>query len=197
MADNPNATVDVTIYSPDGGSGATVNSDSELRVSDDILRTGDLWQRETNNGKGFSVITPDITISSSAESDLFIVRNPNASGKLIRFNEFMMTARKGTGQVVGDFRVYRNPTITANGTSVAIQKIKPSQSASSVCSAYHSPTISARGTLINKFSIDVNHTEHRLISLGRYLEANNNQLITFEPQTGGTIISFFANWIEQ
>jgi hypothetical protein len=155
-----------------------------------------LWQVETFNGKGFSTITADITVATATEIDIFVLKNPVSSGKLVRFQNFIMCTNKGTALVRANFRVYRAPTITSDGTALTINKIRTSQSASSVCSAFQLPTISARGTLVNKFSLSSDEFIRRFQDLGRYLEQNSNLLITFEAENAGTTLSFMAEWLE-
>jgi len=158
---------------------------------------GDLWQADTYNGKGFSVITGDITIANTDENNFFLLKNPNASGKLVRIWESIISMTKGTGSAFSNFRIYKNPTITANGTALTINKIRSSQSASSVCSAYYNPTISARGTLIDKFVIATDHFGELIDNLGRYLEANENMLVTIEPQNSGITVTYGVRFVEE
>jgi len=200
---DPLTTQDVTLYDEnanpvdvvlDSGNKRRVCVDAQ--VSANLLGGKDLWQTETENGKGFSVLTGGITIASTDEVPICLIKNPVASGKIAEIYQFRVAISKGTAVVRGTIRIYRNPTITANGTALTINKLKISQSASSVMSAYKSPTISANGTQINNLSVT---TENNILiseDLGRFIEANENMLVTFEPSTSGTNVSFFTNWIE-
>jgi hypothetical protein len=185
----------------DGLNNVTVTNnklDVNATLTAQTIGTNDLWQFNTFNGKGFVSITPDIIFSTTDEIDFILIKNPSGSGRLIRFYDFLFNTSKGTSSVRGDFRFYRNPTITTNGTSITINKIRLSQSTSSICYIYYIPTISARGTLIGKVDNQTfSEGSRRIFNLGRYLEQNENLLITFEPATSGITASLTVQWVEE
>jgi hypothetical protein len=195
MADIPNSTQNVTIYD-EAGYRAEVNVDNELMVHDiHTITDGDRWQATVKAGRGFSTVNEFVTISGQAETDFLLVTNPNGSGKIAYFEEWIYTYNKGAG--ISIVRVYINPTITSNGTAQAINKLKPSGTTSTVVSAYRAPTISARGTLrriIGQSAVGsfVYHTD--LTSL---LEPNNSMLFTVQPAANNTDHSMYLSWEEQ
>lgn len=186
----------------DGLEGFTDGIETKLQTIIDLLTTpsaaqvSNLWQTETFNGKGFTTLTQEITISNTLENDFFLLKNPVSSGKIVRFQNLLMYLEKGTSVVFGTFRIYRQPTITADGTALTINKIRPSQTASSVCSAFKLPTISSRGTLVTSLRSNTEQFNQRFQDLGRYLEENNNLLVTFQPETSGTTATVLFEWLE-
>lgn len=103
-------------------------------------------------GQGFHVTTNHVAVAGTAENPFFYLTNPNASGKTVRITDINVGTSKGGTSVSTKFRVYRDPTVTANGTALTIVKAKKSQAAASVCSAFLSPTTTANGTIFASFA---------------------------------------------
>ncbi|MBI2034263.1 MAG: hypothetical protein HYT11_00850, partial [Candidatus Levybacteria bacterium] len=82
--------------------------------------------------------------TGTGEVDIFLVENPSGSGKNIRVEQVLISS-KDTGRRT--FRLYRNAVVSASGTSLVINGMKTSQGAS-VASAFKSPTITSKGSLI-------------------------------------------------
>ena len=158
------------------------------------IENSTLWQEATLNGKGFTAITGFISLANTSETDFFLLKNP-AAGKLIRFKELQLTIGASATQK-SIFRVYRTPTITANGTLLTTNKILSNHPNTSITEVYQSPTISARGTLINIFELDFN-TYVREQDLARYLVAGSNLLITCQSGTNGIEHNLTLSWMEQ
>lgn len=222
MADITNSTLDISIYEPGGGNGAGVNSSNELSVTDSTTHTtltgikdqtdkltftgSDLRvttadsqsYQETNYlaGKGFVCTTNTVTISGTAEVALFYFTNPNASGKLCRITDLFLGLEKGASTVASEFRFYRDPTITANGTAITIRKALKSQSTSSVCSAYFSPTASANGSLMRCFAQSLGQTLYYADEMEIMIEANEKILITATPSVTGVNHAVTMTWLE-
>lgn len=166
----------------------------DLKTKLDTLISGDLWQRETLAGKGFTSITGFTTISNALENNFMLLRNPANSGKLVRLKDFLFTIGATNAQR-SVFRIYRSPVITSLGTPLTIHKILSTQPNSSVCTSYQQPTISNRGTIIAINTIDFN-TLKRDLDLSRYLTPGGDILITVQANTSGLEHNVTINWLE-
>jgi len=102
---------------------------------------------------------------------------------------------KNSGNAI--LKIYRNPTITTDGTSLTINKIKNSSSITAALSAFTIPTISARGTLRRVFSNDNNRFVYHPFDLEYILEANENLLVTIQPGVNNGDHSVFFSWCEE
>lgn len=195
MADIPNATQNVSIYD-ETGNVAEVNSSNELLVHDTHNSTdGDRWQTVVKEGRAFFTIGNFTTIAGQAETDFFLLTNPAGSGKIIYFETLVYTYNKGAG--VSVVRIYRDPTITANGTSFTIQKVKPTSTFTTVLSAYTAPTISARGTLRQLLGQSAVGSLIYHEDLGFMLEPNHSTLFTIQPAANNTDHALYLEWEEQ
>ncbi|MDO8574894.1 MAG: hypothetical protein Q7R61_01310 [bacterium] len=138
-----------------------------------------LWQKRSFEGNGFITTTNEITVTSTSETDFVLIKNPSASGKLHRSNEFTLTVR--TENQDAKVRIYKNSTITSNGTQITVNNVRTS-GFSPVSLAYYSPTISSRGTLMATYSRNAGSLD-RPFDLSLYLEQNESFLITVEGAT--------------
>jgi hypothetical protein len=155
-----------------------------------------LWQIETFNGKGFLTSTGIINISSGQETDIFLFRNPVGSGKMYRIKDVAMTLVEASG-ANGTVRIYRNPTITAEGTPLAISKIRNSQITTSTAQAFFNPTISARGTLLQEIQLSGSETFIRDMDLGRYIEEGADPLlVTYDGSANNQTFGLVVSWLE-
>ena len=198
MADIPNATSNTTLWDESGNVvGITLNTETglyELATHDqDVFSDGDRSQYAVKDGREFLSLTVLTTISGTAETDFMMLTNPTGSGKIAYLESLVYTPSKGGGIV----RLYRNPTITDNGTVLPIVKAKPSSAIASIMNIYKNPIISARGTLlgvINASTLDSNFIHY---DLQRMIEPTYTLLVTITPASNNTDHSLFATWEEQ
>lgn len=130
----------------------------------------------TSLGKNWIATTNDVTIITTTETPILLIKNPNASGKIFKLDHLFMTGLGGTNITV--FNIYIGPTITANGTSITAQGLRQTGMATLSSTLFKSPTIAANGTLLfhgktqgaGDLELDFNYS--------LWLEANNNLLIT-------------------
>lgn len=155
----------------------------------------DLWQIETFNGKGFAVSTPVLAISSVNEFDFFLLKNPSGSGKLMRLKEIVMSLHETSGSF-SSIKIWRDPTITSDGTALMIFKVKSDQTATSVAQAFQAPTISSRGTLVNTIQLTGGGSFIRELDLSRYLVDGKNLLISIDPSGINQQHTITMAWLE-
>lgn len=172
-------------------------TDTQLRASPVVVAesAGTLWQRLANTGFGYAVATPSINIALAVETDFVLLKNPIASGKLVRFWEQLLAMQGSTPSQSTIIRVYMNPTITTNGTAMTVAKLRSSLGIPSVVQAFYSPTISARGTLMTTYMITTG-TFTRELDLARFMEENATLLFTAQPTNTTTPHTFSAAWAE-
>jgi len=176
-----NESDEVTIADSAGVNKLTVNSDGSTNafvIIDSLLN------------KLYSLSLSFNLPSNGTETRVILIKNPNASGKILKL-EYMLFA--GSGPTI---RIYADPTITTNGTAVTPVATNVGNATASVITPFTSPTISANGSQIladilsnqTASRIDMRH----LITVAE----NNNMLITGQPTSNNTLIQITLVWAE-
>ncbi len=147
------------------------------------LIDGELWQRQAVAGMGYVVTTNNILIANNAENDFLLVKNPTGSGKTVRIERIIFGSDENQANKSSFFRIYRDPTITSNGTTLVINNLKKG-SAAGVMTAFKIPTISARGTLMSVGSYQAPRVSEDT-ELAVMLQPGENILITIDPTAAG------------
>jgi len=226
MADLNDATMDVTLFDDNSANHADINTAHELLVrdqdaitpltgiktqTDKLTFTGtqlqvittpsgaystfkNEWQTEVEEGDGFSFTTPAITVSGSTEVDFCLVRNPGTNTLSIEIHVISYLYSKGSGMSV--LKIYDTPTITTNGTSVSINKMKLSGTSTSGVLVTHTPTISNRGNLrrfIGASSTGSTTTEY---DLGLLIPPGYTFLFTVVPAANNADHAIYMDWGE-
>jgi len=141
-------------------------------------------------------ISSEINLAGTGEVDAFLFRNPSGSGKVVYLTKLIACLISSVGAEVR-IRIYRTPTITANGTAITISpaRIGGSPPASiSLCNSL--PTISARGTLIRVFNSANTSTFTNDINSRIIVEANNSFLITGQSTSTNKPLGLNLAWVE-
>lgn len=100
-----------------------------------------------DEGRIFLALIDELNLGTgTAEKDIFLLRNPVASGVRIQFKEIVLVTTKVSGGT--SIRYYRNPTVTAAGTALTVEN-KKTDSITGVGTAFQLPTISARGVKLD------------------------------------------------
>lgn len=145
-------------------------------------------------GKGYNVAA-FLPTTLTTEFDLLLFKNTSAAaGTLVRLYEQVVAIPDSAANTRSVIRVYRNPTITTNGTALTIAGLRTGQAAT-VAQAFSSPTISARGTLVQIYGV-TNSPVVREINLSRYVEPGDSILFTCTPSSVGVNHSFSQAWAE-
>jgi hypothetical protein len=174
----------------DGTNSVTVTN-NKLDVNASVTST-DKWYSDVSAGKGF-ITTIDLTnITSGLETNFFLINNPNASGKVIKLYNIKMGLLSGKSVI----RFYLNPTITTNGTALTINKLLTSGTAS-IASAYSAPTTSARGTMLSAIQIDFGQLLDVNYDLARFIQPNENLLISVDGSASGLDYTLSLLWEEE
>ena len=145
-------------------------------------------------GKAFTTSTDLVSISGTSEQAFLLLRNPSGSGKKILTSHFNFGLDTTTAREI--IRVYKNPTVTSDGTGLTISNtlIKSSPPSSS-CEAYKSPTVSANGSLLNMTIMPANQPS-RGFNRFYLVEPGNSILVTVELSVGSVDGFLDIYWIE-
>ena len=104
-------------------------------------------QALADEGKIFIGLIDELNLGTGAnEKDIFLLRNPAASGIRVQFKEIILITTKVSGGT--SLRYYRNPTVTDAGASLSIEN-KKADSISGEPTIFQLPTISARGVKLD------------------------------------------------
>lgn len=136
------------------------------------------------------ITTTNEVSTGTGEVDLFLVKNPSGSGKNTRVEQVLISSQD-SGQRT--FRLYRSAVISANGTALPVSGMKTSQSAS-VASAFKSPSITSRGSLIFGGNFGEG-APLQVLSVPFILLPGENLLITSQSTSDRIFLSLV--WIEE
>lgn len=184
-------TFPITVFNPSPGGGTS--NPQNFTVTP--IAEGNLWQIRSFQGKGFITTTNEITVTPSTETDFVLIKNPTTSDKLHMSNQLTVTVRT-EGQNVR-LRIYKNPTVTANGTPVAVNKIRTTGN-TPVSQAFSMPTIplGGRGTLIAAYSRNADSLD-RPFDLSLYLEPGESYLVTVQGTATGNDYMLTYTFVEE
>lgn len=211
MTDITNPTGNVTLWDDNGNPIAvTLNAVSglyELRVKDkDVLDKLGLgldasirntpWQYWSEVGKTFIVPYTATLATRNTEYDIFLLINPNATGKDLHIHE--LTLGTSTQNMI-TMNVYRNPTVTVNGTAQTPRDLKSSNGAG-VATTFTLPTVTSRGTLLETILVGAtaqfSNTYVRDYQLGLHIEPNEKLLITLNTSANSATCICGVEWAE-
>lgn len=159
---------------------------------DHFIKTADLESAALIGGKSYLSSTNLITVAGTSESPFFYVLNPGSSGKQLRVGHIFSAIDSNTARSVQ--KVYFNPTVTVNGTSVPIQNMLIGGISSSM-SAFSQPTVSSNGTFL---LVSVVPTSNVPVILERKLILSPGQsiLVTIQNSINNTPSSVEISWVE-
>lgn len=174
------------------GNRTDLQSDSRGR-----LIVTDTNQADVLQSGNFIADTNAVSISSTSETPLFLMKNPNGSGKKIVIRLFQIFAGLSSTQV-SQWRVYLDPTITANGTSLTPQNMYFQTSPPSpVATAFKSPTISANGTFISLFFQLAGSLNQPEQNFDFVVDPNHNVLVTVQTSSPNVNHNVHLIWSEE
>lgn len=166
---------------------------------DGSINTVDLSSSLADQKKVYT-ISFDYNLASTGEKLALYINNPTGSGKVLKLIDLTIGLTNTVGSMA-IIRLYANPTITANGTAVAIQPsyVGASQPASAML-AYSGPTASANGS--QYFSVQINggtnggQTLHFDFDQSLLIAENNRLLLTGNPDGTNRNTLITVRWAE-
>lgn len=148
------------------------------------------------NGQIFYASLSSYNLASAGSNNpIFLLRNPADSGKTIYIFSVSSNCRVTNVQVT--FLLFKNPTITANGTAFTPVNANFGSSNASVMGVYTASTISASGTLIIADQVGQNTNSSNMILIERIaLVPGNDILIAGDPFSNNRAIVMSVGWAE-
>jgi len=146
MADLQYRTQNVSIEDETTGTLASVNSDNELAVHDIHLLNAIGSPAGASYAENLYTFADEITLGSSAEYDYVLIDNPSDSGVNMRFWRIRLGALNNITVI---WHLYFDPTVTTNGTTYTPINTNNGSTNTSAVNIYTSPTISARGNVVD------------------------------------------------
>lgn len=125
-------------------------------------------------------IASEVSTGSTTEIPYILIINPNASGKTIRLSKALFGIPTAVNNAI-TYRIYIDPTVTANGSSITPVGARQVGQVSPVGTVFSLPTVSSNGTKFftartdNAGSSDVYDFE-----FGKILDQNHKLLITVQ-----------------
>jgi len=148
MADINERTQDVSITDENTGIQAEVvtryGDNKKALVGDVISNTiAGVWSAL---GYMFSVTTDIISLGTNSETEFLLLKNPTGSDVEMRLGDIFVASDKN-GRY--EFHMYREPTVTSNGTSLAPIHLDHNFTSAATVETYKLPTASSFGTKIH------------------------------------------------
>ena len=214
MADITNPTSNTSIYDESGNlvEVRTAGNNKELHVHDaeanDWLEeiaegttvvstaTTTSWEYFAKIDKAFATTYSATLSGGSGEKDYILLENPAASGYYCRIKRIIFGV--GTPSTAATFRIYKVPTITANGTALNIGNFRDN-TATGVVNAYHTPTISARGNVFETFELNSSGVGALSIhkELALFILESDFILLTIQQYANNKDFSVNVEWAEE
>lgn len=203
MGDIQNPTSNMTLYDEDGNQvGITLNTDTglyELNVHDEQLTEITEKIAEGNVtphfyqelGQYYSASVGG-TLANKNETEVIWWDNPVASGMDIEFFDFDL----GTpNNITFLWRLYFNPTITANGTAYTPIQLNTGSTNTSDANVYTLPTASAFGTLADAAVMTIG-TLRVPLDFGVAVDEGDSALVTVQASSANNDYFVSVKWAE-
>lgn len=156
-----------------------------------LSRTPKPWQFYTDSGKGFGTVIDGFILSNINKTDVLLIKNPPASGIVTRLKRLYVSPDRDFVNI----EIYRNPTITANGTPLTPFNHKVSGSPATT-QVFQSPVISSRGTLVFTGKLDA-FLKTIDFELARFLEVGENMLVVFQADRANIEVDLTLDFAEE
>lgn len=150
--------------------------------------------QNVRHDKAFTITTELVTVDTNTEKALILFKNPSSSGKSTLITHFKFGTDSSNVRTL--VRVYSNPTITTNGTALALTNTHIASGVpSSDMEAYKFPTVSSFGSVLN---LDINPSDSPSKGLSRWywVDPGNNILLTVENSTANASTFGDIYWME-
>lgn len=176
----------VSVVNDSSGNQLVINSDGSIN-------TQDLLQYQIGQDKVFSLAGSFNAATGGADNAIFLIKNPNASGKVFNIRKLLVGCN--VNNVGVEFSIYYAPTITSNGTSRTAQNNLIGSATASVSQCFSLPTLSSLGTQILRFTVGQNSSGPE-INLNINLQANQNLVIAASPFSNNRPVQLTVVWAE-
>lgn len=167
---------------------------ARLKVNPDgSINTQDLLQHQVGQDKVFTLSGSFNAATSGADNPIFLIKNPNASGKILRIRKLLTGVN--VNNVGVEFTAYYAPTITANGTAQTARNNLIGSATASVTQCFSLPTLSSLGTKIMHYTMGQNSSGPE-VNLHIDVQANQNVVIAANPFSNNRPVQLTVIWAE-
>lgn len=192
-------TSEVTVADSDGGNKLTVNADgsinSQITSLPDSAPTAATIVQYVDDEKVFAYSNEIEMATSDTDNPLLLITNPTSSGKTLYL--YLITGGIGVENNYAHFKLWGQPTITSNGTSVTPRNRNIGSSTSSVVNVYELPTISDNGNLHEMKTYGQNNNSVNFeIDFALFVPENKSILITGSPKSNSRDATLTVVWAE-
>lgn len=188
MADLPFAQSSdpVAVYNDSSGNQLVINTDGSINAQQ-------LLNYQVSQDKVFTLAGSFNAATGGADNPIFLIKNPNASGKILRLRKLMVGCT--VNNVGVEFTIYYAPTITSNGTSQTPRNNLIGSATASIATGFSLPTLSSLGTKILDFTVGQNSTGPE-VNLNLDVQANQNIVVAANPLSNNRQVQVTVIWAE-
>lgn len=146
--------------------------------------------------KTFSASMNKTGIGTTELNTLFL-KNPNASGKTLIIKEIIVTNDHTVANSWIRWRVYSNPTTSANGSAITVGAMNVGAGNTAVATPFNTPTSSANGNMLLDLTVIAGTSILEDYSRGFTVAANNTVMITAIADATTRVGSVTVIWEEE
>lgn len=134
--------------------------------------------------------------SAGTANPLFLLKNPSGSGKTVYIHSLRFGVNVENNY--GNFVIFANPTITANGTAeTARNRCVGGGFGASAMTTFKLPTVSANGNQLENLEVAQNgNSIEAATHFAIHVAPNNNLLITGDPKSNNREAVITVVWAE-
>lgn len=168
----------------------------DAKISSDVP-TPDNISSLVDLGYVYGVAANIAAATSGTHNPLLYIKNPSGSGKQLYL--YRMTTGITVANVFMNFRLYANPTVSANGTALTISNRDIGHAwGASAMQAYSVPTVTSLGTAIHANWVIGQNTNSidGVESFALHVEANSTILLTGNPSSNNREAAIYIAWAE-
>lgn len=187
----------VTIVNETTGNQVAVNADGSINISG-INVTVPSAVNVTNfvdQGKVFTLSASINMATSGSNNPLVLLKNPSGSGKIIYI--YKVSCGINVSNVAGKFVLFKDPTVTNNGTTFTPVNCNIGHANTSISNAYTLSTVSASGTQLLSYQVGQNSNNvTELTDFSIFIQANHSILLTGDPLSNNREANLTLVWAE-
>lgn len=137
------------------------------------------------------------TAIGTTELNALFLKNPAASGKTLIIKQIMTTDNHTVANSWVRWRVYSNPTTSANGAAVTAGKMQVGLATNAVATPFNTPTSSALGQQLLDDTSIAGQTTIQYFDREFTVAANNTLLVTATGDAAGRSGTVTIIWTEE
>ena len=192
MSDLNDQTQNVSIHNDVTDADVTTTTDGSKERLD--VSSKDSAALLADEGRIFVSVIDTITLGAgSAETHVFMLKNPVSSGIQIKIEEYVFVTVQSSQSII--FRIYKNPTFSADGAALA-EINKADLTVNATATAHQEPTVSDTGTQLNVFGAGAESEIRHIEAFTLFINEDEELLITAEPQAANQTVGVNVTWAE-